>query len=251
MFTVSHCIVSVVHSQGGGGERTLELLWGTQTPRTRGPRPRVSLDDIGAVGVRWADAYGVGAITLAAVAGELGLTATALYRYLDSKDALLELMVDHAIGVPPRLSGTTWRERVREWTETLCDRYRRHPWLAHHQTGGMPHRPSTLAWIELLLRELDHSPVEDPMRLALLLDGLARTFALITGPTHTSPPPPGWLLSTITERHPRFAAELDRDWSDIDAELAHALDTVLTGAEYQHVGPPPPAPETETETDSS
>lgn len=97
--------------------------------------------------------------------------------------------------------------------------------------------------MDLLLRELDQSPVEDPMRLALLLDGLARTFALITETTPTSPPPV-WLLSIITERHPRLAAELDRNWTDIDDELTHALDTVLTGADHRHSALPP-APETD------
>ena len=198
-----------------------------------------------ATAVQWTDTHGVSALTLAAVAGELDLTATALYRYLDSKDALLELMVDHAIGAAPRLVEASWRERAHQWTKTLCDRYRLHPWLAQNQAGGMPHHPSAVAWIDLLLSELDQSPIDDPMRTALLLDGLARTFAPITGPIAASPPLPGWLAGAIAERHPRLAAELGRDWTDIDDELAHAVETVLTGAEHLHAGSPKAATEAE------
>lgn len=231
--------MSVVHSQEDE-HRTLELLWGIRAPSTRGPRPRVTIDDIAAAGVRWADKRGVGSLTLAGVASELGLTATALYRYLDSKDALLELMVDHAIGTPPPLGGTGWRARVQDWTRGLSEHYRHHPWLAHAEIGGMPRYPSALAWIDLLLRELDQGPVSDPMRLALLLDGLARTFGFITGTPQSAPP--RWLRTAIAEQHPRLASELDRDWTDIDDELTQAVNTVLTGAEHLHSVSPAPSP---------
>lgn len=234
LFTVPDCIVSVVHSQESE-DRTLELLWGIRARSTRGPRPRVTLEDIAAAGVRCADTHGVESVTLAVVATELELSTTALYRYLDSKDALLAVMVDAAIGTPPLLRGSAWRARVQGWTRALNEQYRQHPWLAQVQIGGMPRYPSALAWIELLLRELDQAPVRDPLRLALLLDGLARTFALITSATPSAPP--GWLRSAIAEHYPRLTTELDRDWNDIENELTHAVDTVLTGAEHLHTRP--------------
>jgi hypothetical protein len=98
-----------------------------------------------------------------------------------------------------------------------------------------------MAWLESLLNELDGGPIDEPMRLALILDGLARAFALI----HTEPASqPGWLVDAITQRYPRVAAELDRDWTDVDDELAHAVDIVLTGAEQLHHKRSSPRPPT-------
>ncbi|HEY9293238.1 MAG TPA: TetR/AcrR family transcriptional regulator [Microlunatus sp.] len=219
-----------MHSQADHGARTLELLWSMRAPSGRGPRPRVTLDEIAAAGVAWADTHGLAGLTLARVAGELSLTASALYRHLDSKDALLALMVDQAIGDPPQLSGASWRDRCRDWTTALCQRYRQHSWVTQVQIAGAPSHPSAMAWLDLLLRELDQSPTDDPMRLAVLLDGLARAFALIDV-TSNPTPPPEWLSQAIADRFPRLANELERNWTDVDDELAHAVDTVLTGSE--------------------
>ena len=223
-------MVNRVHSQATIRARTLELLWASRAPRSRGPQPRVTLDDIAAAGVRWADAQGLSGLTLAGVAGDLGLTTTALYRYIDSKDALLELMVNHAIGYPPKLTGKTWRDRTQVWTKRLCERYRRHHWVTQVQIAGPPSYPASLAWLESLLNELDDSPIGDPMRLALVLDGLARALALV----HADPDsaaPPDWLVDAITQRYPRVASELQRDWGNVDDELPYAVNTVLAGAE--------------------
>ena len=188
----------------------------------------MSPGDIAAAGVRWADAHGLSSLTLARVAGELGLTTTALYRYLDSKDALIELMVNDAIGYPADLTGSSWDARCRSWTAALSARYRKHPWVAQVQVAGPPAYPASLAWLDLLLTELDHSPVRDPMRLALILDGLARAFALV-GATDEPATPPRSVVEAIGERYPRAAVELHRDWGDVDDELANAVDTVLAG----------------------
>ena len=95
----------------------------------------------------------------------------------------------------------------------------------------MPRYPQRLAWIDLLLRELDRGSVPDPMHTALLLDGLAHTFALLTGPANRPAAPPTWLLEAAASRYPRLAQELDRDWTDIEEEFTKAVTTVLRGAE--------------------
>ncbi|MCZ4588830.1 hypothetical protein O4328_35160 [Rhodococcus opacus] len=66
---------------------------------------------------------------------------------------------------------------------------------------------------------------------ALLLDGLAHTFALLTGPANRPAAPPAWLLEAAAARYPRLAQELDRDWTDIEEEFIKAVTTVLRGAE--------------------
>jgi AcrR family transcriptional regulator len=71
--------------------------------------------EIADAAVSLADAGGMGSVSLAAVAADLGLTTTALYRYVDSKDSLVAMMVDTAVGPPPELGEHDWRNGV-EWT---------------------------------------------------------------------------------------------------------------------------------------
>ena len=70
----------------------LDLLWGRRERGRRGPRPGLSADAIVDAAVRLADAEGLEAISMARVAAELGFTTMSLYRYVASKDELLQLM---------------------------------------------------------------------------------------------------------------------------------------------------------------
>jgi AcrR family transcriptional regulator len=219
-----------MHSQEGSS-RVLRRVWGLAPPSTRGPRARYDVSDIADSAVSLADAHGLPGVSLAAVAADLGLTTTALYRYLESKDELLDLMVDAAVGPPPELHGDDWKSRVHVWARQLWRRYTIHPWLADVRVSGMPRYPHRLAWVDLLLRELDHASIADPMHSALLLDGIARTFSLLAGSSQHTAPAPGWLIEAAATRFPRLARELGRDWTNLDNEFTSAVDTVLHGVE--------------------
>src|SRR6478736_3895876 len=69
----------------GDGSKTLRALWGTEGGAARGPRPRLSLPQVADAAVGLADAHGLDGVTLANVADDLGMTTSALYRYVDSK----------------------------------------------------------------------------------------------------------------------------------------------------------------------
>ena len=222
--------MNVMHSQEQSS-RILRRAWGLAPLRTRGPRPRYDVSDIADTAVALADARGLAGVSLAAVAAELGLTTTALYRYLDFKDELLELMVDAAVGPPPDLGAGGSHATVHVWARQLWRRYTTHPWLADVRVSGMPRYPQRLAWMDLLLRALDRARLADPMHTALLLDGLARTFSLLAAPPHDIPPSPDWLVDATATRYPRLAQELNRDWTNLDDEFTRAVDTVLRGAE--------------------
>ena len=53
---------------------------------TEGPKPGLSLERIVQAAVELADAEGIGAVSMARVAGELGFTPMSLYRYVEAKD---------------------------------------------------------------------------------------------------------------------------------------------------------------------
>lgn len=218
-----------MHSQD---DRLLRIAWGLETAPTRGPRARFTVQDVAAAASGVADAGGIASVSLARVAAELGLTTTALYRYVDSKETLVELMIDEAVGPPPALDTEDWRAAARAWVRALHGRYRRHPWLVEVQVSGAPRLPNRLGWIEALLVVLDGGDLADPMHVALLLDSLARAFSAIApGAGAEAAVPAPWLAAAVAERFPRLARELGRDWTDVEPELSRAVDTVLQGAE--------------------
>ncbi len=78
------------------GRRIIQLLWepsATAVP-SRGPKPKITLDDVIDAGVAMADADGLANLSMRKVAGRLGVGAMSLYTYVPGRDELLELMVN-------------------------------------------------------------------------------------------------------------------------------------------------------------
>ncbi|SFC57823.1 transcriptional regulator, TetR family [Nocardioides terrae] len=214
-----------MHSQP---DRALRQLWGLDAPAVRGPKARWSPEQLAAAAVELADRHGLEGISLAKVAERVGMTTTAVYRYVDSKAALVELMVDGAIGDPPRITGRDWRQRCRSWASLLADRYAEHPWLCHVTPRRMPTQPRAYAWIDALVGAIADQAGVDALRVALLLDSLVRTYAALEVGLRDAIPAP-WLDQAVAERYPRLAATAGQDVSDARGELTFAVDTVLRG----------------------
>ena len=208
--------------------RALRVLWGLETAPARGPKARWSQEQVAAAAVALADEVGLDALSLARVADRLGMTTTAVYRYVDSKAALVELMVDAAISDPPEITGRGWRKRCRTWVTLLAGRYAEHPWLTDVRPSGMPRQPRPYAWIDALVRAIPQHADVDALRLALLLDSLIRTYATLERSVTAAPPEP-WLSEAVAERFPVLAAAPNQDVSDPRAELNFAVESVLRG----------------------
>src|SRR5215213_1914293 len=88
-------------------DRTLMLLWRKTlgTPQgTRGPKQRVSVDEVIRAGIEVADAEGLPAFSMRKVADRLGLKLMSIYTYVPGRSELIGLMVDEAAGeqeLPP------------------------------------------------------------------------------------------------------------------------------------------------------
>ena len=80
---------------------SVQLLWGLREPPRRGPKPSFTLGEVVAAAIDVADGEGLAAVSMARVAHQLGSSTMALYRYVASKDELLLLMSDAAVGPPP------------------------------------------------------------------------------------------------------------------------------------------------------
>lgn len=127
------------------GQRVIELLWASRTPPARGPRPKTSVDAIVAAAVELADAEGFDALSMRALARQLGVGAMTLYSYVPGKAELFELMIDAAYGERVLPAATLdWRERYRRHAFEAREMYRRHPWLLESNLWRLPLGPHLL-----------------------------------------------------------------------------------------------------------
>src|SRR5690242_6048756 len=69
-------------------------IWLRPERGSRGRAPEHTRDGIAAAAVRLADSDGLGAVTMRSVAEALGGGSASLYRYVESRDELVALMVD-------------------------------------------------------------------------------------------------------------------------------------------------------------
>ncbi|WNM35882.1 TetR/AcrR family transcriptional regulator [Streptomyces sp. Li-HN-5-11] len=161
----------------------LALLWGEQGQPTRGPKPKLSPQRIAAAAAELADREGLDAVSMNKVAGEFGVSAMALYRYVPGKTELVELMVEAVLADGPDLSGVPdgdWRSAVREWTRQCARVYAAHPWML----GALAMRrqimgPCQLRWLDVALAALEPTGLRaaERHRVFLLLIGLVRNLA--------------------------------------------------------------------------
>lgn len=166
----------------GGGDQThmIALLWGRRYHSSKGPRPALSVDRIARTAVGIADADGLAAVSMQRVAAELNFTKMALYRYLASKDELLAVMIDAAIGPPPvvRRVPDGWRPRVEEWARQMRATWLRHPWLQEATVAPRVMGPNEVGWCESAFEALSASGLaSDEQRDAVVtLLGHVRSF---------------------------------------------------------------------------
>jgi AcrR family transcriptional regulator len=162
---------------------SFELAWGVRSRPTRGPRRSLSLERVVAAGVAVAAAEGIGAVSMNRVAKELGTSAMSLYRYVASKDELLALMVDQALGAPSVTDARAgWRSGLERWSWAALAAYRRHPWALQVPISGPPVTPNSIAFLEQGLRCLSGTPLEphEKMSVILTLSSYVRSWALLT-----------------------------------------------------------------------
>ncbi|MEV6631290.1 TetR/AcrR family transcriptional regulator C-terminal domain-containing protein [Actinoplanes sp. NPDC051470] len=114
-------------------DRTLTLLWRRTlgTPQgSRGPKQRVSVDEVIRAGIEVADEEGLTAFSMRKVADRLGLKLMSIYTYVPGRSELVGLMVDEVAGEQqlPELGGSL-RERITAVARQQWDECHRHPWL--------------------------------------------------------------------------------------------------------------------------
>ncbi|MEV5963853.1 TetR/AcrR family transcriptional regulator [Kribbella sp. NPDC051952] len=155
----------------------LALSWGVQPVQRRGPKPALSVEQIVAAGIEFGDRDGFEAISLQKIAAHFGVSTNAMYRYVRSKDELLVLVHDKAIGQPPELP-SGWREAATAWVTAQVELYAERPWLLDMPIHGAPATPNALRWLESMLQAMADTGLSqhDTLGCLMLLDGYARNY---------------------------------------------------------------------------
>jgi AcrR family transcriptional regulator len=156
----------------------LDVLWGRRERGQRGPKPGLSVDAIVEAAVRIGDTEGLGAVSMARVATELGFTPMSLYRYVTSKDELLQLMWNaSALGAEKlALKGRGWRAKLRMWAMVQREMIDRHPWITQMPIAAPPLGPNSLTFVERGLESLDNTGLSDANKLRII--GLLSSYTL-------------------------------------------------------------------------
>lgn len=224
-------------------------IWLRRERAGRGPVPEHDRARIAAAAVALADTGGLGAVSMRKVAAALGTGAASLYRYIDAREELLELMTDAVAGEidlsrPP--SGD-WRADLVALAHQLRRTYRRHPWLLELVPGRVAPGPRAVDQLEYALAPLAGLDVPGQAKLeaVAMLNGLValavRTELAVDGSTAAWSARQAEFLGAVVAagHHPHLAAALadsaraERSHDDhiIDRILPRMLAGLLEGGE--------------------
>jgi AcrR family transcriptional regulator len=220
-------------ADGQGLTPGIAAAWGVKTPATKGPKPGLGLDRIVAAGVRVADADGLDAVSMNRVAKELGASAMSLYRYVDSKDELLALMIDAALGaVPPLPAEGDWRARLERWAWATVRAMRAHPWATQAPIAGPPLAPNSVAWFEDALAALSDTGLTEAEKpsVVLMLSGYASNHVTVMAQVEAG------FLAADPDRAMRTYSDTLRGLAD--AARFPALHRVLAAGVFDRADPP-------------
>jgi AcrR family transcriptional regulator len=132
------------------GDRPGALIWTLPEPPGRAPAS-LSRPAILAAALAVADAEGARALTMRRVAADLGSsTPMSLYRYVGSKDGLVDLMIDAVygeVGLPERPSGD-WRADLEPLTRQTWAVIQRHLWFGELVHTRPPLGPNALRYFD-------------------------------------------------------------------------------------------------------
>ncbi|MGH3424153.1 MAG: TetR/AcrR family transcriptional regulator [Nocardioidaceae bacterium] len=225
----------------------LDLLWGRRERGRQGPKPGLSLDAIVEAAIAVADAEGLAAVSMARVAREVGFTPMSLYRYVENKDELLQLMWNASAAGAPRIEGDGWRSRMRSWGLGQWQMLKVRQWVLEMPMVTPPAGPNSLAWVEQAMRALEETGLSAAERLGVV--GLVSSYTLgearmsydaRRAAAEGSPPVdyPGVLRAVVDEKafpslyRAAWSGEIDdRDGTGEEDSFVFGLDRILDGVQ--------------------
>lgn len=211
------------------------------TPR-RAPRNTLSRERVIAAAMELADADGIAALTVRALATRLEVRPMSLYHHVANKDELLDALVEQVYAEMERPDPTAgdWRSELLRRGESMRAVLLRHPWAMWLlETRTAPERPATLGHAEAVLATLlaGGCPPGVAARAHVLLDSYVYGFVLqeLTMPSTDPHSETGDELGAGLDagRYPSLRAVMSAVVADDDYAFADTfrpgLDVVLDG----------------------
>lgn len=157
------------------------LIW--DQPEPAGGGPTLSRAHIVRRAIAIADAEGADALTMRRIATDLGSsTPMSLYRYVGSKDGLIDLVLDDVYGQVrlPKVRPADWRATLRLLGRATFAVMQQHPWFAALSHSRPPFGPNAMRRIEFGLSAFQDTdvPHDSAMSYFSLVDGLCLGTAL-------------------------------------------------------------------------
>jgi AcrR family transcriptional regulator len=156
-------------------------IWMRPERAAVGRPARWSRSEITEVALRVADAEGLDAVSMRRVAAELGTGAASLYRYVDTREDLLDLMTDATSAeYEPAPPTGDWLGDIIAFGEQARAIFRRHRWLAGLAITRPVIGPNGTALIErfLILLQAHPADIGAKMEAFAMLNGITAAFAL-------------------------------------------------------------------------
>lgn len=169
-------------------------IFGRPPRGTRGPAPRHSREAIVAAAVEIADRDGLTAVSMRAVAGALGTGAGSLYRYLASREDLLDLMGDAVTAeLRPFPAAAAPVDALVALARRQLALYRRHEWMVEVIRRTSSPGPHALTYFDHCLGVLAPLglPAQRQFEAIAMLTGVVSLFA--------QPPSGGFTFGDITD----------------------------------------------------
>lgn len=163
-------------------EQPAPSIWLRPERAAVGRPARHSRDEITAIAIAIADREGLDAVSMRRVAAELGTGAASLYRYVQTREDLLDLMIDATAG-EYRLAepGGDWLADLLAVGEQGRAIMRRHDWLPGLVVTRTPSiGPNGVALLEHVLEALARHPagIDAKMVAFAMLNGMTAAFVL-------------------------------------------------------------------------
>lgn len=124
-----------MYATGSEGQVTTtqqSVIWERLSAQGRGPARLLDYQTITSTAMAIADADGLDAVSMRAIAAKLGRAPMSLYRHVGNREDLTELMYDAALGELKlaAVPDTGWRNSLADLARDLRRLYHRHPWIS-------------------------------------------------------------------------------------------------------------------------
>jgi TetR/AcrR family transcriptional regulator, tetracycline repressor protein len=231
--------------------RVPEPPWQSAPRRRRVRRPELSRDVVVSAALAVLDADGGEALTMRRVADYIGVSASALYGYVASKEELVQLVLDRIFEDVTVPETGDWQQTIREWGRAILALYRRHRGVAALTLGRIAVSPSMLGLGERMLAETRGAGLPD--QVVAFIGDIGSLYVGAYAYEQDVTPLTGreaeflaqftaWLKSLPADRYPNTVALADKMVTgDAEHRFEWGLDILIRGLASYLTVPPDPA----------